>query len=235
MPANRRKIRIVAIVLALSSVALFAQQKSTPPATSGMREFPVMMRQKIEAGKTPVGTKVEADLALATLVEGTVIPRDAIFSGEVIESTAKTQSEPSRLAIRMDAVRWKQGSLPVRVFLTAWYYPMRAGVTQDPTYGTAAGTSSRTWNGMGTYPVPGSPASQPFPGADNQSSPDATPDSTASNISNRRALIKNVESNRNDDGSIILTSSRLNIKLDKLTTYVLAADEVQPPKDSQKH
>ena len=31
------------------------------------------MRQKIEAGKTAVGTKVEAELALATLVEGTVM------------------------------------------------------------------------------------------------------------------------------------------------------------------
>jgi hypothetical protein len=235
MPTKQVKIHSVAIAVALCSLALHGQQKSAAPSASGGREFPVTMRQKIEAGKTPVGTKVEAELALATLVEGTVIPRDAIFSGEVIESTAKTGTEPSRLAIRMDAVRWKKGSAPVKVYLTAWYYPIRAGMAQGVTYGPAGGTVSKTWNGMGAYPVPGSPASQPFPSADNQSSPGVTPDATASSISNHRVLIKDVESQRSDDGTIVITSSRFNIKLDKLTTYVLAADELQPPKESPKH
>jgi hypothetical protein len=193
------------------------------------------MRQKIEAGKTAVGTKVEAELALATLVKGTVIPRDAIFSGEVIESTAKTGTEPSRLAIRMDAVRWKKGSTPVKVYLTAWYYPIRTEVGQDVTYGTASGSVSRTWNGMGAYPVPGSPASQPFPRADNQGSPGTAPNGTASSISNHRVLIKDVESKRSDDGTIVITSSRFNIKLDKVSTYVLAADELQPSRETPKH
>ena len=161
------------------SITLLGQQKPVASSAGGGHEFPVTMRQKIEAGKTAVGTKVEAELALATLVEGTVIPRDAIFSGEVIESTAKTGTEPSRLAIRMDAVRWKKGSAPVKVYLTAWYYPIRTEVGQDVTYGTASGSVSRTWNGMGAYPVPGSPASQPFPRADNQGSPGTAPNGTA--------------------------------------------------------
>ena len=71
------------------STSLLAQQ--TPAASpSRVREFPVVMQQSITAGKTAVGTKVQAKLSVATLVEGKVIPRNAVFSGEVIESVAKT-------------------------------------------------------------------------------------------------------------------------------------------------
>ncbi len=48
------------------------------------------MRQNVVAGKTPVGTKVEAKLTIATLVKGTVIPEGAVFSGEVVDSVAKS-------------------------------------------------------------------------------------------------------------------------------------------------
>ena len=56
------------------------------------------MRENVVAGKTPVGTKVEAKLTIATLFEGTVIPMDATFSGEVTESREKSDTEPSHLA-----------------------------------------------------------------------------------------------------------------------------------------
>src|SRR5271167_996536 len=65
-----------------------AAPNSAPNPTPGL-EFPVFMRQKVVAGTTPVGTKVEAKLAVATLVNGTVVPQDALFSGEVTESVAK--------------------------------------------------------------------------------------------------------------------------------------------------
>ncbi len=38
--------------------------------------------------------------------------------------------------------------------------------------------------------------------------------------------MKNVESMRNSDGAVTLTSKRFNIKLDKQTTYVLAAGDL---------
>lgn len=37
-------------------------------------------------------------------------------------------------------------------------------------------------------------------------------------------------SGRNDDGAVVIGSTRADIKQDKLTTYVFAADELLPPK-----
>ena len=79
------------------------------------------------AGKTPVGAKIKARLAVATLIDGKVIPRSAVFSGEVIDSAAKT-ADASRLAIRMDSVVWKKGSASLTAYLTAWYYPLKDAV-----------------------------------------------------------------------------------------------------------
>src|SRR6202162_3686572 len=106
-------------------------------SSAGAREFPVIMRQNVTAGVTPVGAKVQAKLAVATLVDGVVVPRDAILSGEVTESVAKSATDPSRLAIRMDSAQWKKGSAPIvlslasKVYLTAWYYPVAETRTQD--------------------------------------------------------------------------------------------------------
>jgi hypothetical protein len=38
--------------------------------------------------------------------------------------------------------------------------------------------------------------------------------------------MKDVESTRNSNGAITLTSKRFNIKLDKATTHVLAGDQL---------
>jgi hypothetical protein len=42
--------------------------------------------------------------------------------------------------------------------------------------------------------------------------------------------MKDVDSIRNSDGTVTLTSSRSNLKIDKLTTYVLAKDDLLPAK-----
>jgi hypothetical protein len=196
-----------------------------------VNEFPVTFKQNVAAGKTPVGTKVEAKLAVATLMNGTVIPRNAVFSGEVVESSAKSGADPSRLAIRMDSVRWKNGSSPVTVYLTSWYYPVRITPAQDLMYGPPDGPVSKTWNGAGTYPDPSSPASQPFPGRQQAKGPDmTTPDCTASCISDHPTVMKDIASTIQPSGEITLTSTRFNIKLDKVTTYVLAAGDLKPGK-----
>src|SRR6202521_4525131 len=138
--SKRMEIEPMVLTVVLGWVALLGQQTisqqtrsqptPTAPGPSGALEFPVVMRQNVAAGTTPVGTKVQAKLAVATLVDGVVVPRDAVFSGEVTESVAKSATDPSRLAIRMDSAQWKKGSTPVvlslapKVYLTAWYYPV---------------------------------------------------------------------------------------------------------------
>jgi hypothetical protein len=213
-----------------------SQQTTMSPSSSAALELPVIMRQNVAAGTTPVGTKVQAKLAVATLVNGVVVPRDAIFSGEVTESVAKSATDLSRLAIRMDSAQWKKGSAPIvlsltsKVYLTAWYYPVAAMTSQDLSYEPpdAAG-SKKNWNGMGTYPDRNNPASQqPFPGRDTGTDPVSSPPSPASIISKHRTLMKNVESARNSDGAVTLTSKSFNIKIDKQTTYVLAAGDLLP-------
>ena len=114
------------LTVVVVSGALLGQQPPSAPHSSSSSslglELPVTMRQNVTAGTTAVGTKVQAKLAVATLVNGVVVPRDAILSGEVIESVAKSPTDPSRLAIRMDVAQWKNGSAPLKVYLTPWYY-----------------------------------------------------------------------------------------------------------------
>ena len=217
-----KTIAVLAVVLCC--VALPGQQAPAAHGSPAGSEFPAVMRQNVTAGKTPVGTKVEAKLAVATLVNGAVIPKDAILSGEVTESMAKSATDPSRLAIRMDSVRWKDGSAPLKLYLTSWYYPAPAMTPQNLSYGpTDAEHTPRNWNGDGPYYDPKSPAYQPSPARDPEKVPSA-----ASTPPNHRILMKNVECLRNGDGSIVITSKHSNIKIDKLTTYILAPSDLLP-------
>ena len=187
-----------------------------------------MLQQSVTAGKTPAGTRIQARLGVATLVDGTVIPRNAVFSGEVIESVAKTKSDQSRVALRMDSVHWKNGSAPVKVYLTAWYYPTKDTTGQDLQYGPQQ-PANRTWNGQGQYPDPNSKSYKPFPGSDSDKGT-SVPDTPSSAASNHRVLMKDVVAESGTDGSLALVSKQSNIKLDKLTTYVLASGDLLPAK-----
>lgn len=212
------------LTVVLGSAALAAQQTPAAHSSPAGDEFPAVMRQNVAAGKTPVGTKVEARLAVATLLNGTVIPKDAILSGEVIESVEKSVTDRSRLAIRMDSVQWKNGSAPIRVYLTPWYYPPPAMTPQNLSYGpTDAEHTPRNWNGDGPYYDPKSPAYQPSPSRDTDKDPGAR-----WNTLNHRVLMKNVECLRAADGTVVITSRRSDIKIDKLTTYVLAPSDLLP-------
>jgi hypothetical protein len=218
------------LTVVLGSAALLGQQTTPAPKSPAAVEFPVIMQEHVDAGKTPVGTKVQAKLVVATMVDGAVVPRDAIFSGEVTESVAKSTDAPSRLAIRMDSAQWKNGSAPIKVYLTSWFYPVATMAGQDLSYEPPdAANSPKHWNGSGPYPDPNNPISQQkMPGRDmgNDTSPGSP--SPASNISKHRVLMKNVESVRNSDGAVTLTSKHSNIKLDKTTTYVLASGDLLP-------
>ena len=218
---------LLAVVLAV--VASLGQTNPSPPSLGKAQpeshapaavELPVIMRQKMVAGSTPVGTKVQAKLTVATMVNGAVVPEDAILSGEVVESVAKSHSAPSRLAIRMDSVQWKSGSAPIKLYLTAWYYPMEMA-SQDISSGLPdAGNDPRLRTG-GAYPGARNPSS-PFPNTDNSNARTVPTPSSAPGISQHRMVMKDVESTRSNDGAITLTSTHANIKLDKSTTYVFA-------------
>jgi hypothetical protein len=198
------------IAVVLGAITFVGQQTPATPASPVATEFPVLMRQNIVAGKATVGTKVEATLVLGTLLNGTAIPKDAILSGEVIESVAKSPTEPSRLAVRMDSAQWKNGSAPVKLYLTSWYY---RGAVMTPLDSTV-GPTAEHYNPVNTV-------YDPLPGSENNSRP-------VPNTTNRRVLMKNVEALRRDDGGVVITSKIFNIKINKSTNYVLAASDLLP-------
>lgn len=190
-------------------------------------ELPIVLRQSVEAGKTAVGTKVEARLVMATMISGAVVPRDAIISGEVTESVAKSKNSPSRLAIRMDSVQSKNGEAKFKVYLTAWYYPPAPMVAPDLSYGPPG--DRRNWGGLDPT-VDTTDPPNPSQRLSTQQDNGVNVDELASVISKKRVLMKNVKSASGADGSIVLVSSRSNIKLNKVTTYVLAMNELLPAK-----
>jgi hypothetical protein len=217
-----RTLAVSILVLSgIYSCTLLSQEKAKDPASSsGIQEFPVILQQSVTAGKTPAGTKIQAKLWVATLLDGAVIPRNAVFSGEVVESVAKKGTDPSRISVRMDSVQWKNGSAAVRVYLTAWYYPARNEGGQDLQYGPTQ-PANRTWNGEGQYPDPNSKVYKPFPGSGSDSG-SSVPDTPTATTSNHRILMQDVTTASGSDGTLTLVSARTNLKVDKLTTYVLA-------------
>jgi hypothetical protein len=222
--------RTVSVVLALLATACglsSGQTKPNPNAGPAAQEFPVALQQNVTAGKTPVGTKIEAKLTIASLVNGTVVPRNATFSGEVVESVAKSGTQPSRVSVEMNSLKWKNGSMPVKMYLTAWYYPSLAEAGQNLQYGPEQG-AARTWNGAGAYPDPNSPAYKPFPGGDSGQK-ESVPETPNSVTSKHRELMKDVQSERAQNGRVTLLSKR-NLKLDRVTTYVLAPRDLAAPK-----
>ena len=241
-----RRIKVagpVACALLLGSVVVFGQAKAqkvpevgaTSVAATGTSaadacagcELPINLRQSVEAGKTAVGTKVEARLMMATMMKGTVLPRGAVISGEVIESVAKSHDSPSRLAIRMDSAEWKNGEAKFKMYLTASYYPPAPMAPPNISYVPQG--DRRNWGG--TDPTvdttdPPNPAQRLSTHQDTGMNAGAP----ATVISTKRVPIKNVQSASSADGSVVLVSSRSNIKLNKVTTYILAVNELIPGK-----
>jgi hypothetical protein len=171
---------------------------------------------------------------VATLLNGVVLPEDAILTGEVIESVAKSATNPSILGIRMDSAQWANGVAHIKAYLTAWYYPLATTADQDlsPESPHAASNLKR-WNGPGY--VPDSSIRLPGPVPNRNSEPDkgktAPPTAAAlSSISKRRTLMKDVKTTSHEDGALALTAKNFTIKLDKTTIYMLVAGVAQSAK-----
>lgn len=217
--------RILLTALILSSLLAIGSNAHEPPQAAEAQEFPVLLQQAVTAGKTPVGTKVQAKLAIATLVNGKVIPRNAVLSGEVIESVAKAGKDPSRISLRVDSATWKDGSIPLKLYMQPWYYPSVVQSGEDLQYGPPD-AANRNWNyGQGEYPNPNSPSYKPFPGADSNKD-SGVPSATNSVTAKHRVPMKDVEVQHGQQDAVILVSKRSTIKLDRLTTYVFASSDL---------
>lgn len=195
-------------------------QKPPTSSSGALREFPLVLQQSIESGKAKIGTKVQAKLAVATMFEGTIIPRNAVFSGVVIESTPKSPKEPAKIAIRMETAEWKHGSSSMMAYLLPLYYPTTTQAMQN--FGDASQESGPTSNG-----AQGSSSESPMSHQSFPSNESAAAIPEISTTSNRPVQIKNVTVALADEGGAALVSEHSNIKLFKLTTYVFAAREPQ--------
>jgi hypothetical protein len=213
---------------------------SSPHILGGGIELPVTLRQNVTAGNTPAGTKIQARLTIATLVNGVVIPEGAVLTGEVTESSAKTKDNPSRLSIRLDSAQWKAHPEPLQLsptpYLTEWFYPPIPLKLHDHDRASESGFPDASHNpgfgSGGAYPGQRNPAGPPFSSpssADDPSRPDPSSRQPQSDNSQHREQMKSVEVSHSADGIPALSSKTLNIKLDKNTTYVFASDAVAAP------
>lgn len=144
-------------IVVWSSASSGQQQPKTTASGIAVQEFPVVFHRSVTAGKTPVGTAIHAELSMATLLNGIVVPQNAKFSGQIVVSQAWTKNQASRLSLRMDSVSWKHGSVPVKVFLSLWFAPripvprsLQPGIVKGSVNGPAVPYSapSQHWEKM---------------------------------------------------------------------------------------
>jgi hypothetical protein len=214
-----RRLVVQGAILAFCSAASIGQQshQASPPPV--LREFPVILQESVEAGKTPAGTKVQGKLADATLFNGTLIPKNAVASGVVVESESKKGQERARLAIRLNTVSWNGGWAPLYAYLMPLYYSATGEAVPNPR-NESPDPESRTLNGPNQSSQ--SPMSRPFP-IGSEASQGAIPDVAI--LSSRPVRMKNVVLEPTSTGGIALVSEHANIKLFKMTIYVFAAAE----------
>jgi hypothetical protein len=203
------KVAAILICIVASSVDFWCQEESGTASVIGVQEFPVVFQESVTAGRTPVGTKIQAKLTMATLLNGIVVPQNAEFSGEVVLSQAKSKNQPSRLSVRMDSIIWKDGSSSVKAYVTNWFYPSIIDSGQDSPSGPVL------WHDAGS----------PVPGPSDEPSAAGAPKSTKSQ---HREKMKEVDSERTSDGILTLVSKQHNLKLDHTTTYVLTPGDLVP-------
>ena len=214
-----RRLVVQGAMLAFCSAVSIGQQSHRPSPHSVLRQFPVILQQSVEAGKSPAGTQVQGKLAAATLFNGELIPRNAVTSGVVIESESKKGKDRARLAIRMNTVSWNGGWAPLNAYLMPLYYPATGQAVPNLPY-EAPDPDSRTLNGPNQSE---SPMSRPFPGGGSEADQGAIPD--VASVSSQPVRMKSVVLEPTSNGGIALVSEHANIKLFKMTTYVFAAVE----------
>jgi hypothetical protein len=222
------KLRAGLILLAGVS-ALLAQlppPAPPPPPPQPSLEFPASLQTKIVAGSTAAGTEVHAKLTLATLVGGVVIPEDAIFSGHVEQSVAKTKDTPSLLKIKFESAKWKKGSAPLNLYLVSCYYPVEFN---NSTTDDRSGVHGDIGITMGGTPPPnsvprsatGTSAIGPMDASHQDNFPDTRSVGTLSEVSKHWVRMEKVDTVPSPEGGLQMTSADRTIKLDRNTIYLL--------------
>jgi hypothetical protein len=209
----------------LTSLFLTGQAKPAPNLPPGL-EFPASLRSKIVAGSTAVGTQVHAKLTMATLVDGVVIPQDAVLTGRIEQSVAKTAESPSLLKIKFESAHWKKEKVDLNLYLAGCYYPIEFNNPSEASgvhgeFGASVGgvppnSLPRSASGISGTGMPSLDASR-----QNDPYPDQRPGIVFSEVSKHWVRLEKVETIAENDGSLKLTSSDRNLKLDKGTVYLL--------------
>ena len=208
----------MAVFVVLLNLATLAQTGRVSPVTS--QEFPALLAQNIEPGKTAVGTAVRARLKISTLVNGVVVPQGALLSGMVEESLAKTEQAPARLKVHITQATWKDHTLALSLYLSDQYY-------ETPGYDA----SNSGVNNQRLHPD----NSLTFEGTQLRSSTDMSDPANSSRMPDRigrggdhpgavpslagRTRIKGVTAVPDGSGGMVLISERKKLKLDQSTCY----------------
>jgi hypothetical protein len=219
----RRRLVVLGAILGFCSAVSIGQQSHQAPPPHVLRQFPVILQQSVEAGKSPAGTQVQGKLAAATLFNGTPIPKNAVTSGVVVESESRKGEVRARLAIRMNTVSWNGGWAPIYAYLMPLYYPA-AGQPEPNLPIESPDPNSRTLNGPNQASE--SPMSRPFQSGGPEANQGAIPD--VATLASRPVRMKDVVLEPTSNGGIALVSEHANIKLIKMMTYVFATDEATP-------
>jgi hypothetical protein len=222
------------LVVLISGGFLLAQPAPASPATQNRVELPVVLQQKILAGKTEAGTAVRAKLEMATLVNGVVVPKGATLTGRVEESSKKSETTPSRLKIKFESATWKTGTVALSAYFTGCYYPINIASKADSDMVSDGGFHGSVGVGADGFPRPGAPPTGTdrgptgMPPLDSGLSLPAPPPG----VSSHWVRMDNVDVAKQDDGSLAVTSSKKDLKLDKNTTYLLETSTAAGPPEA---
>lgn len=219
----RRSISLFYVLLGIAALA--QQPKANSSAAHPVLEFPAVLQERVIAGKTPVGAAVHSKLMIATLVNGVVIPQDALLVGKVEESTGRTKSDPSRLKIRIDVAQWKGGSLSLIAFLTNIYYANRL-IEASPNEGSpdasAGGDLTLLHSGHERQDSLDLESRRAAWSRQNAGSPESGPNHSGDmrwENSVYRKPMRNVDLQRDSRGAAVILSVHDNIKLYRNTAY----------------
>ena len=225
---EQRLGKFTVLLLLAGSLPLLGQTaKPAPNARPGL-EFPASLQTKVVAGSTPAGSEVRARLTMATFQNGVVIPQDAVMTGHIVQSVARSKDSPSLLKIKFESARWKNGHAPLNLYLAGCYFPVEFPTSSSDTPGGIHGDIGIN---MGSAPPPNSlprnnggmsPSSMPSLDSNRLDNyPDPRPNSPLSEVSQHWIRMEKVDTVQAPDGSLHLTSSERNLKLDKGTVYLL--------------
>jgi hypothetical protein len=159
-------------------------------------EFPLRLKSKIIAGKTPVGSAVEGTLVMATLVNGVVIPENAVFTGVIQESVKHEGNAPSRIRVHVTAAKWSGKSMAVELYATGHIYPPFSDKLDPEEIERMRDLFRRGVMAASDPTAPSAPRYDP-----------------------RRLINKNIRNERSPTGEVVVVSEKSNIEMSGGAVY----------------